>query len=1394
MDALLQRGQVFAWGQNIQGQLGLGRVGHQVLRPQCVTSLSGTPVAQIAAGTAHSFALSLSGSVFGWGRNSCGQLGLGDTEVRYLPTYAKLLEGQKVVYISCGAQHTALLTKDGRVFTCGAGRYGQLGHNTNCDEIKPRIIAGLLGSKVCQIACGSYHTLVLVAPPGKVYSFGHEEKRQLGNGKNPHQFVSHPVTFFIGLADGLGPVHGTMKQSTVRAARPFRISGTQGVTPRLTTQAPATGNKAQRKRRRDQLENQLSKGQGPSGQQSTKKKEQPNSPIETGSSSSEQDRVTQPTVKRIFAGAEQGFALCNVGAVPVSPEDQSSFIPMKRIATVEDSLLDKWSAADNEELGKNIKEEIDLLFSSAASLNGSFLETSDDHFNTGRAASGLDMSAVNVWFEKLGRNHRLLQEVTNAVENNLIPSLTASPVGVEVLRVYLVLPELIHILIEQSRVVKLTCLLSSAIASLEESQLEVLESWWSNLNEFFFEKLVTMYKSVSHRLFQQTSSKQSGFPDELCNCLDILQRLFKISSRARFPMPASSFYIDPTDVLGDVPVVCEAFFQLIPYPCIFNMQTKIKIFRSLARLQLLGSLIANEIMTLCNYEIPDDIIEEIDLSSLQICPVTGNIGTSNGNTDASTGNANAWNDDTNISTGITAASTANIDAANSDIGISAGVIQTSTGNIGASARNIASIGDTDASTGSIDTSTGDIDISTGETDIPTGNTETSTGNIYISTGIIYASTGNNVAPNGNNDISTGNIAAPNGNSDVSTGNIVAPNGNCDVSTGNIVAPNGNSVISTGNIVAPNGNCEVSTGNMVAPNGNSDISTGNIVAPNGNSDASAGNMVTPNGNSDISTGNVVAPNGNSVITTGNNVAPNGNSDISTGNIVAPNGNCDVSTGNIVAPNGNSDISTGNIVAPNGNSDISTGNVVAPNGNIDISTGNIVAPNGNSDASAGNMVAPNGNSDISTGNIVAPNGNSVITTGNNVAPNGNSDISTGNIVAPNGNTDASTGNIAPVSLYSIDDFEPDRDLLNYGDYDDYFSPQDLLLGCCLYIDRKEILQDTLTQLRSCDARLNFLFFKVNFKGEPALDEGGVSQEFFSIITEELCTEPKIFKFYEESRLVWFPEWNPEIDDIFRLVGILCWISLYHGFVADFHFPLALYKKLLNVQPNLDDLKDLSPTLGRNLQDLLDYENDDIEEVLCYNFTIGRELIDGSIIEHELIPNGKNIPVKKNNRKQFVDCYVDYVFNVSVEKHFKAFSAEFWRAMILPVVDIFQPVELMSLIHGNTKYDWQLLADNTKYLGYTETDDVIVNFWKMFRELTEEEKKQFLVFLTGCDRVPVGGMGSLRIVVRHEPTDDPDLYFPAAHTCNRMLDLPKYSSLQILREKFLRAIGCKREFSIA
>ncbi|KAJ8383046.1 hypothetical protein SKAU_G00038270 [Synaphobranchus kaupii] len=75
--ALSKDGQLFTWGRNLHGQLGQGKGAPEYPDPEPLLT-RGIPLAMIAAGGEHSFALSLSGAVFAWGKNSVGQLGLGD--------------------------------------------------------------------------------------------------------------------------------------------------------------------------------------------------------------------------------------------------------------------------------------------------------------------------------------------------------------------------------------------------------------------------------------------------------------------------------------------------------------------------------------------------------------------------------------------------------------------------------------------------------------------------------------------------------------------------------------------------------------------------------------------------------------------------------------------------------------------------------------------------------------------------------------------------------------------------------------------------------------------------------------------------------------------------------------------------------------------------------------------------------------------------------------------------------------------------------------------------------------------------------------------------------------------------------------------------------------------
>lgn len=69
---------------------------------------------------------------------------------------------------------------------------------------------------------------------------------------------------------------------------------------------------------------------------------------------------------------------------------------------------------------------------------------------------------------------------------------------------------------------------------------------------------------------------------------------------------------------------------------------------------------------------------------------------------------------------------------------------------------------------------------------------------------------------------------------------------------------------------------------------------------------------------------------------------------------------------------------------------------------------------------------------------------------------------------------------------------------------------------------------------------------------------------------------------------------------------------------------------------------------------------------------------------------------------------------------------------------------------------------------------------------------VFLTGSDRIPIYGMSSLRIVI--QSTASGEQYLPVAHTCYNLLDLPKYSSKEILSARLVQAIDHYEGFSLA
>ncbi|NWT66507.1 HERC4 ligase, partial [Prunella himalayana] len=142
----------------------------------------------------------------------------------------------------------------------------------------------------------------------------------------------------------------------------------------------------------------------------------------------------------------------------------------------------------------------------------------------------------------------------------------------------------------------------------------------------------------------------------------------------------------------------------------------------------------------------------------------------------------------------------------------------------------------------------------------------------------------------------------------------------------------------------------------------------------------------------------------------------------------------------------------------------------------------------------------------------------------------------------------------------------------------------------------------------------------------------------------------------------------------------------------------------------------------------------------------------------------------RKEYVDLYVNYMFNKSVQKPFEDFMKGFLRGCPARNWKTFFPEELQVLLQGHTTFDWHLLEKNAIYTKYKKLDQTIRNFWTVFHKLPEEKKKMFLAFLSGSDRISGYGLECFRFWIVDPQVENPDESSPYASTCYLTLFLPR------------------------
>ncbi|WP_158617609.1 MopE-related protein [Corallococcus sp. CA049B] len=187
--ALDVSGNVWAWGQNASGQAGLGTAGGTVLIPTKVAALSN--VQAIAANGNFSLALGADGRLWAWGQNASGQVGTGSASAAVATPV--VVQGLPTVRaIAAGVNHSLALDVYGKVWGWGLNSSAQVGNGaTSAAVLTPVQVAGLPLAKA--VAAGAGHSLIVDEQFGNVWAWGQNTFGQVGTGSTSTTPVVTPV-------------------------------------------------------------------------------------------------------------------------------------------------------------------------------------------------------------------------------------------------------------------------------------------------------------------------------------------------------------------------------------------------------------------------------------------------------------------------------------------------------------------------------------------------------------------------------------------------------------------------------------------------------------------------------------------------------------------------------------------------------------------------------------------------------------------------------------------------------------------------------------------------------------------------------------------------------------------------------------------------------------------------------------------------------------------------------------------------------------------------------------------------------------------------------------------------------------------------------------------------
>jgi len=346
--------------------------------------------------------------------------------------------------------------------------------------------------------------------------------------------------------------------------------------------------------------------------------------------------------------------------------------------------------------------------------------------------------------------------------------------------------------------------------------------------------------------------------------------------------------------------------------------------------------------------------------------------------------------------------------------------------------------------------------------------------------------------------------------------------------------------------------------------------------------------------------------------------------------------------------------------------------------------------------------------------------------------------------------------------------------------------------LNVRRAHVFEDSFQHLqRKTGDQIKYSKISVRFYEEEGVDAGGVTREWFQILARQMFNpDYALFQPCAADKLTYQPNRasaiNPEHLVFFKFVGRVIGKAIYDGRLLDAHFARSLYRQLLGKPVDYRDVEWVDPEYYNSLVWIM--ENDPTGLDLTFSVE------DDQFGVTKIVPlkeGGTAIAVTQENKREFVQLSAHYRLTSSIKEQIDSLLGGFYEIIPKDLISIFNEQEVELLISGTPDIDVDEWRAATDYNGYTQSDPMIVWWWRALKSFNRDERAKVLSFATGTSRVPLGGFVDLQGVQGvqrfsiHRAYGDPDR-LPQAHTCFNQIDLPEYSSYEKLRTQLLLAIN--------